>query len=427
MNKMKVYKGDILVIGSGAGATGLVSELVKKNYNIIVADSGKKDVEWSKDFVERGKNIYKPNGTFPKSEEGVMYYRHLGIGGTVETSCANAVRFPDDYLSDYGITIDEELDEIEKYIGVTEMPDEFIGHNSNLLMDAAKEVGHSMNRMTKLIDFEKCKKCSFCEFMCFMDARWSTMDKILSYEEDGKITFLDGLFIEKLEIESDRARAAIGSVDGKTVRIEVDKIIVAAGGIGTPIILQNSGIEAGSNLFLDVYVNVYGRSKNFNNERNIPMAGFYRHPDESFIIAPFMDADLWHSLSKMKMSKWFNGEHYSGLMVKIADDSSGVVHANGIVNKEVTENDLERINTGVEIAKKILLQAGVSEETIVVTSPKGAHPGGTASIGKVVDTDFKVKGMDNLYVADASLLPYAPGKPPIVTIMALGKKLGKAL
>jgi choline dehydrogenase-like flavoprotein len=57
---------------------------------------------------------------------------------------------------------------------------------------------------------------------------------------------------------------------------------------------------------------------------------------------------------------------------------------------------------------------------------QGAHPGGTASIGKVVDKDLQTK-VDNLFVCDASVFPTSPGLPPILTIVALAKRLAKTL
>ncbi|MHC4592251.1 MAG: GMC oxidoreductase, partial [Planctomycetota bacterium] len=64
--------------------------------------------------------------------------------------------------------------------------------------------------------------------------------------------------------------------------------------------------------------------------------------------------------------------------------------------------------------------------SFVVTRPQGAHPGGTAAIGKVVNADLQTE-VDNLFVCDASVLPNAPGLPPIPTIVALAKRLAKAL
>ena len=57
---------------------------------------------------------------------------------------------------------------------------------------------------------------------------------------------------------------------------------------------------------------------------------------------------------------------------------------------------------------------------------RGAHPGGTAKIGEIVDSNLETE-ISNLYVCDASVLPISPGKPPILTILALSKRLADYL
>ena len=80
----------------------------------------------------------------------------------------------------------------------------------------------------------------------------------------------------------------------------------------------------------------------------------------------------------------------------------------------------------MEIAKEILANMGAEQNSFVVSKPQGAHVGGTATIGTVVDGYLETK-VRHLHVCDASVLPKAPGMPPILTIVALAKWLGKAL
>jgi len=62
----------------------------------------------------------------------------------------------------------------------------------------------------------------------------------------------------------------------------------------------------------------------------------------------------------------------------------------------------------------------------VVSKVAGGHPGGTAAIGEIVDKDLQTE-VNNLFACDASVLPTAPGLPPILTIVALAKRLAKQL
>jgi len=81
---------------------------------------------------------------------------------------------------------------------------------------------------------------------------------------------------------------------------------------------------------------------------------------------------------------------------------------------------------GAAAAGFILEKAGVNPATIASTVYRGAHPGGSAAIGKFVDSNLETE-IKGLFVDDASVLPISPGKPPILTILALSKRLADYL
>ena len=56
-----------------------------------------------------------------------------------------------------------------------------------------------------------------------------------------------------------------------------------------------------------------------------------------------------------------------------------------------------------------------------------AHPGGTVRIGHMLDSNLKLKGYENLYVCDCSVIPEPFGLPPVLTLVCLGKRLAKHL
>ncbi len=55
----------------------------------------------------------------------------------------------------------------------------------------------------------------------------------------------------------------------------------------------------------------------------------------------------------------------------------------------------------------------MNPSSISSTPIRGAHPGGTAAIGKVVDKNLETS-IKGLFIADASVIPQAPGRPPIL-------------
>ena len=116
----------------------------------------------------------------------------------------------------------------------------------------------------------------------------------------------------------------------------------------------------------------------------------------------------------------------AGMFVKLCDEPSGSVGADGSFHKALTPRDERVMAKGVEIARNIMIKAGVDPATISVAKGIGAHPGGTAAIGRVVGKDLQTK-ISNLYVCDNSVMPVSGGIPPVLTLVSLGKKLARTL
>jgi len=94
------------------------------------------------------------------------------------------------------------------------------------------------------------------------------------------------------------------------------------------------------------------------------------------------------------------------------------------VRKRLAQVEHQRLKSGYERAVEILKNAG--DRNIFKTWYLAAHPGGTAKINDVVDSNLKTE-IDNHYVSDCSVIPQAWGLPPALTLVALGKRLGKYL
>jgi choline dehydrogenase len=55
------------------------------------------------------------------------------------------------------------------------------------------------------------------------------------------------------------------------------------------------------------------------------------------------------------------------------------------------------------------------------------HPVGTCAIGSVVDPDLRVRGVENLYVGDASVMPSIPHANTHLSVLAIAEKLAASL
>jgi len=102
------------------------------------------------------------------------------------------------------------------------------------------------------------------------------------------------------------------------------------------------------------------------------------------------------------------------------------VFPDGSVSKPVTTADEMKLKRGSERCREIMVKAGVDPKSIVVSKPEGAHPGGTAAIGEVVDQNRSEEHTSELQ-SRQYLVPTAPGLPPMLTIGALAKYLARRL
>ena len=170
---------------------------------------------------------------------------------------------------------------------------------------------------------------------------------------------------------------------------------------------------------MDPFVTIGGIIKDIGFNKEVQMNSLIK--GENYILAPHYASFIANELKKNDIEE----SDIFSIMVKITDDSFGQIK-DGKVIKENSEKDVRFIAEGSAVAGSILINSGVDPKSIISTNLRGAHPGGTAAIGEVVDLNLETK-IKGLYVSDASVLPKAPGAPPILTILALSKRLSKHL
>jgi len=416
---------DYIIVGGGLCGLVLAKALVAKNKRVLVLEQG--------GFLNRLGTVIKAVGFYDRyglagSNEGVPIYRAFGVGGTSIISCGNAVEFSDSEYNRIGVDLKSEIPEAKKESFVREQG-LTVGRASQKIMDSANQLGYPMHPMPKFNLKEKCASCGKCYLGCPYNSKWTARECLKEIGDRSNFRLVTGVRVENAIISSGKV-TGVSAVDGrgKQENFFARKVILSAGGIGTPIILQNSGIEAGDNLFVDLFNVTYGPTKEFDQSKELTMSvvcGHF-HQEEGFVLSPFVDnyyslffcTDYPHSLNSLRINRLM------GIMTKIADDSIGTVHRDGKISKTPTKSDLRKLKKGSEVAKEILIKCGVKPQDIFFTRPRGAHPGGTAGIGRVVNSRLESK-IPNLYVCDASVLPFAPGLPPMLALIALSKWFAK--
>lgn len=144
---------------------------------------------------------------------------------------------------------------------------------------------------------------------------------------------------------------------------------------------------------------------------------------DKYIISPYMD---W--LSFFFNPSWRKPmDGMVSLMIKLADVEQGDVHK-GKMDKVITRQDHRILKQGVDDCREILIQMGAKKEDIILGTLNAGHPGGMLPLTPAEASTLHSPLLpENLYVCDASILPQSLGLPPMLTIMALAKRIAKKI
>ncbi|MGB9937011.1 MAG: FAD-dependent oxidoreductase [Methanobacterium sp.] len=391
-----------IIVGSGAGGGTVAKEISKKGISTIIIEKGS---------IIKVEHAYKH---YDIMNVGTEVSRTICVGGTTLVSAGNAVKTCEGSFKEMGIDLTSEFKEIEQELCIDVLPDTHFGEGTVKIMNAAKSLGFDVQKMPKFINPNHCKPCGKCAFGCPRDAKWTSASFVKEAIENGA-QIIENTPVTDIIVENRKVKG-IKSYDKI---FEADIVILSAGAIETPRLLQKAGIDAGNNLFVDTFITVGGMVKKINYNKEITMNALI--VEEDIVMAPHYSEILVKKLEKYKARK----KDILGMMIKIKDEPSGRVTQDSVI-KFNTENDVALLAKGAAIAGSILTEAGVDPKTLVSTYARGAHPGGTASIGQIVNKNLETE-IKGLFVADASVFPEAPGAPPIVTIIALAKRLAKYL
>ncbi len=397
-----------VIVGTGAGGGLLARELAKEDKEVTILEKG--PYIKSKDAF----NYYD------KYSDDVDLLTTTCIGGSTIVSMSNMVRALDSELLDWNIDLTDAYEYVEDLIGVHELDDSHIGKGTQAFLDAGHKLGLKTQKMPKAIREKDCIQCGKCAFGCPADAKWSGKDFVDEAVDAGAKLITDAEVLSILS-NSGKVTGITYMKDGEKSILKAKNVILCAGAIGSAKILKQSGItDAGRELFFDPFVSVGGYIKDINFNTEVQMAGLV--VGENFVLSPHFSSFIRANIPDDNVTD----KDILSIMVKTPDECKGYLTDDGDVVKINTITDIRYLAEGVATAGFILKEAGVDPNTIGSTVYRGAHPGGTAKIGKIVNSNLETE-ISNLFVCDASVLPISPGKPPILTILALSKRLADYL
>lgn len=431
---MAITQFEDVVIGSGPGGATVARELARAGRRVLLLERGR---DWRGSAIYgtyAGAMAYADRSALLFTKEGVNIVRPLMLGGATNMYAACSADPLPWWTSKYGIELDEYATQFKAELDVRPLATSQRGTASTHLASAARDVGMDWQPQDKFMRPARAAafKCgAHCMLGCRCGAKWTASEFVDDAVAAGG-TLMTSALVTGIETANGAVKAVHVHERGREHVVTAQRVIVCAGGIGTPLLLRDSGVPISSGMAMDLTVMVYGYSREVGGQGSEPpMTWSYADDELGVLYSTLIDPWLMYPIimaakGPMYPLTWRRWGHTLGVMIKLKDDISGSFDARGRISKGMTDADARRMAAAEHVARKILLRAGCDPKRMITTPMRGTHPSATVRIGDILSADLETN-VRGLYVCDASVFPEALARPTVLTIMALAKRLAARL
>ena len=489
---------DAVVVGSGAGGGVVAGELASMGREVIVLEEGGYYNEADFDQIELSmmRKLYFQGGFAATADAAIALVAGGCLGGGTVVNYSTSFRTPEwqrlEWATTYGLPdfMGEEytasLDAVCERLGVNR-DQTAVPARERVLQRGLNKLGWHVDRIARNVrGCTQDARCGYCGLGCQLGAKQSTLRTYLmdAYRRRARIVVhckVDRVLIENGRAVGVRATVRQPGMPAFTLIVRSHAVVAAAGAIGTPALLQRSGLRrraVGGNLRLHPGTAVVG----IFDEQLRPWEGTMQaiYTDE------FTNLDGQHHGVKLESGPmhpailalaipWRDPTHYRRLMRALPNmsvlaplvrdrDGGRVTALDGTarVDYRLTPNDISDIRKGIEASVRIMEAGGAREIFTSQAAFVAYHPGqrggidgfmaevdragfapgemgylsfhqmGSARMGNepassAIGPDHQVHGVKGLFVADASAFPSACGVNPMITVMAMAHRAARSI
>jgi choline dehydrogenase-like flavoprotein len=487
----RVVRCDVCVVGSGAGGAVVAARLAAAGRDVVIIEEGPfvSYAEMNEDEATMTAMLYADGGARTTNDLSftLLQGRNVGGGGTINWMIMLRPRpwVMDEWQREHGTTLLGEnelvpaLDRIERETGARLVPEDAHAPANRVILDGAARLGWQATPAA--INADGCIRAGICGLGCRYGAKRGALGVHLPAAAAHGARIFDDTRVARILIGRNgagrtRKRVAARTLDRQSRRlpcrltIEAATVVLAAGAVGTPSILQRSGLGGGGvGRFLRLHPTTavfaeYDRAMQAG--PGIPQSALcteFLHGDDGYgfwiespSITPGLAAAAIQGFGAAHRSLMVGSERQAALIVLVRDGAARGASQGEVVARRggavtiryrLGAHERRRLAEGLRAAARLHFAAGArAATTLHVGAPRmrtvddieaavalgfepnlislfSAHVNGTCRIGTDPATsgctpDGERHGARDVFVADGSLLPTAPGINPHATIMA---------
>jgi choline dehydrogenase-like flavoprotein len=460
---------DVVIIGSGAGGAVVAKVLAEAGIDVVVVEEGRRHTAEefrTKSTFDRFRELYRDSGaTVALGLPPVLLPLGRGVGGTTLVNSGTCFRTPEAVLrrwqDDWGVPTErfpELLDSVERMLQVARQPLDVLGRNGLLALSGARNLGWEAQPLLR--NAPGCAGSCQCAVGCPRNAKNGVHLNALPDACAAGARIITSARVTRVITNRGRAEGVlIRRPDGTSFVLRAARVVVATGATETPPLLRRSGLGhpgLGRGMAVHPATTVAGRFPEPVNASKgvLQSVGIERFHAEGILIeATTSPAGLTTfplpGTGQALQDELATRDHLAYMGAMIADSPSGRVlgRHRAVPTYHLTGQDAGKLRKAMLEMGRVLFAAGATEvltgldkrprartigdlAEIIAATPKAAlrvaafHPTGTARIGAdaqkaPVDVTGRLRGIQGVYIADASCLPTCPEVNPQLTIMAV--------
>ncbi|MDZ4847126.1 MAG: GMC family oxidoreductase [Chitinophagales bacterium] len=454
---------DYIIIGSGPSGGNVAYHLNKAGAKCLLLEAGKffRKETFPRNEADSAAQLYWGGGIEFDADARMAFLRARVVGGTSIVNQCLLDRFDDTALDSWrqqsGVDFftTEKMapyyDKVESKLSLHTFTPDDRNRNAVLFSGACEKLGYKWHYLRKGQNdcaHEQGNDCIACLGGCHRDSKQSSLVGYVQKAEKEGLEIITGVMVEKLDVNSERAHV-FGVKDNKPVEYYAKNLVLAGGSFGTTKLLLQSGFKAKLPA-LGKYFSSHPQWMTFGvfDEPVQSHKGYFQtvaSKDPSFrtkgfklenVFAPPISIGmLFNVFGKKHQDIMRNYTKMSCIEVAIRDENIGEIAVDKkgklVVKKPLSDLDKKKRDEGLDVVENILKTSGAKD---IIRSPYyfGLHLMGGCVIGtdaatSVVNPEFNVHGFKNVFIADSSIYPNAPGINPSLSIMAISQKLSDQL